>query len=95
VQASYLKTVFITTAKERSDGIMPTPDIQNIIEIITISNLSNLTSARPTLVIPAGLTNLYIESIKNNLITNLGLAPDIQQLVKTLIANNQVTIITI
>ena len=71
----------------------PAPDMQNFIEIITLSNLSNLTLPRPTLFIPAGFANLYIESIKNNLTSNLGLAPDVQQLVKTLIANNQVTII--
>ena len=75
---------------------MPTTsDIQNIIETITLSNLSNLTATRPTLIIPAGLVTLYIDTIKNNLTTNIGLAPDIQQLVKTLIANNQVTIIPI
>lgn len=69
------------------------PDTQNIVEIITLANLSNLTAPRPTLVIPAGLAPFYIDSIKNNLTSNLGLAADIQQLVKILIANNQVTII--
>lgn len=69
-------------------------DVQNIIETITLSNLSNLTAPTPTLVIPAGLENFYISTIKNNLINPLGLAPDVQQLVKTLIAANQVRIIT-
>lgn len=70
-----------------------TPDSNNIIDTITLSNLSNLTLPKPILVLPAGLANYYISTIKNNLATNIGIAPDIQQLVKTLIANNQVTII--
>lgn len=71
-----------------------TPDSQNIVEVITLSNLGNLTSSKPTLVIPAGLENFYVTAIQNNLTNNLGLSPDIQQLVKTLITNQQVTIIT-
>lgn len=69
------------------------PGIQNIIEVITLSNLSNLTAPIPALVIPAGLTNLYITTIVNGFNEDLGLAPDIQQLVKSLIVNNQVVII--
>lgn len=69
-------------------------DVQNIIETITLSNLGNLTSPNPTLVVPAGLENFYISTIKNNLVNPLGFAPDIQQLVKTLITANQVRIIT-
>lgn len=71
------------------------PGIQNIIEVITLSNLSNLTAPVPTLVIPAGLTDLYITAIKNGVNENLGLAPDIQQLVKALVVNNEVFIIPV
>lgn len=69
------------------------PDTQNIVDVITLQNLGNLTSPNPTLVIPAGLNDLYLTTIRNNLSTSLLLAPDVQQLVKTLIATNQVTII--
>lgn len=69
--------------------------VQNIVEVITLSNLSNLTAATPTLVIPAGLVDLYIATILNGLNENLGLAPDIQQLVKSLIVNEQVLIIPV
>lgn len=69
------------------------PDTQNIVDVITFQNLGNLTSPNPTLVIPAGLTDLYLTTIRNNLSTSLLLAPDVQQIVKTLIATNQVTII--
>lgn len=69
--------------------------LQNIIETITLSNLGNLTAPIPTLVIPAGLTDLYLTTIRNGVNENLGLAPDIQQLVKSLVINNQVVIITI
>lgn len=68
-------------------------DAQNLVDVITYSNLANLTSPTPTLIIPPGLENLFITTIQNNLTTNLLLSPDIQQLVKTLITNNQVTII--
>lgn len=68
-------------------------DAQNLIDVITISNLGNLTSSTPTLIIPPGLETLFLTTIQNNLTTNLLFAPDIQQLVKTLIVNNQVTII--
>lgn len=71
------------------------PGVQNIIEVITLSNLSNLTAPVPTLVIPAGLTDLYITTIKNGVNENLGLAPDVQQLVKALVVNNEVLIIPV
>ena len=70
------------------------PGVQNIVEVITLSNLANLTAPIPTLVIPAGLEDLYITTIKNNVSDNIGLAPDVQQLVKSLIVNNEVLIIT-
>lgn len=68
-------------------------DAQNLIDTITLSNLGNLTSPNPTLIIPPGLTDFYISTIQNNLANPLLMPSDIQQLVKTLIANNQVTII--
>lgn len=70
------------------------PGVQNIVEVITLSNLANLTAPIPILVIPAGLADLYITTIQNNVNDNIGLAPDIQQLVKSLIINDEVLIIT-
>lgn len=68
-------------------------DAQNLIDTITLSNLSNLNSPNPTLIIPPGLADFYISTIQNNLANPLLMPADIQQLVKTLITNNQVTII--
>ncbi|MGI6092674.1 MAG: hypothetical protein GX348_05040 [Veillonellaceae bacterium] len=70
------------------------PGVRNIVEVITLSNLGNLTAPIPILVIPAGLADLYISTVQNNVNDDLGLAPDIQQLVKSLIINNEVVIIT-
>ncbi|MPL77127.1 hypothetical protein SDC9_22978 [bioreactor metagenome] len=69
--------------------------LQDVVDTITLSNLSNLTAPIPTLVIPAGLADLYISTIKNNVRNDIGLAPDIQELVKTLIVNDNVLIITV
>jgi hypothetical protein len=68
-------------------------DSQNIVEVISLSNLGNLTAPNPTVVIPPGLETFYISTVKNNLTTNIQLAPDVQQLVKTVISTNQATII--
>ncbi len=69
-----------------------TLDTNNLIEIITFSNLSTLTLPTPTLIIPAGFATFYVTTIQNNFNAPLGLPTDIQQLVKSLIDTNQVDI---
>ncbi len=68
-----------------------TSDVTNIVEVITINNLSNLTLPAPIIILPAGLELFFETTVKNNLDNNLGLESDIQQLLKTLITDNQIT----
>lgn len=70
-----------------------TGGLQDIITIITYSNLSNLAAPTPTLVIPAGLENLYITSVFNNF-TSFGLPTDVQDVVKRALTSSNLVIIT-
>lgn len=67
-----------------------TSDINNLIEVITLNSLSSLASPTPTIILPSGFQIFFDTTIKNNLGANLGLAPDIQQLLKTLVTDNQI-----
>jgi hypothetical protein len=70
-------------------------DLQDLVGTLTIANLANITAPIPTIIIPAGFTDLFVTTIKNNLTNNLGFAPDVQQEVKVLVTNNQVTFVTV
>ena len=69
-------------------------DGRDIVETFTLMNLGNLTNHNPTLVIPAGLDNYYTTAILNNLKENIGLRIDVEELVKTLVAADEVAFIT-
>jgi hypothetical protein len=69
-------------------------DIQNIITIITYSNLSNLTAPTPTLVLPSGLENLYVTTVFNNF-NDFGLPTDIQNIVQEALTNSTIIIIPV
>ena len=62
-------------------------DLGNIVEVIILNNLANLTAPTPTLLIPAGLESLFNTTVINQF-NQLNLPPDLQQLVDTAIVNN-------
>lgn len=68
-------------------------DGRDIMETFTLLNLGNLTQPVPFLLLPAGLADYYTAQIRNNVQQNIGLRPDVDQLVKSLIITDQVLVI--
>ena len=71
------------------------PALKDEVVVIVYTNLGNLISPTPTLVIPAGFERLFFTAI-TEYFSDLGLSPDITQVVKEVIANriNLTVIIT-
>lgn len=61
-------------------------DIQDVIEVIFIANLGNVVSNQ-TIAVPPGIGDLINTTVRNNL-GNLGLPPDITNVVDTFVLTN-------
>lgn len=73
---------------------MPLPsDLQQLVETITISNLSQLVSPTPSVSVPLGFQQLFTTTVVNHF-NDLGLAPDLQQILDATIPTGLATIIT-
>lgn len=62
-------------------------DVQDIVDVLLISNINNLVGPNPVLVVPAGFGDFIDTQVVNN-VGNLGLPSDVSQIVENFVLNN-------
>lgn len=62
-------------------------DTKDIVDVLLLANLGNLTGPNPVLVVPAGFGDFINTSVVNNL-GNLGVPSDVRQIVENFVLEN-------